>query len=317
MRILERQQLIEEARDVLAKTGFYISEYNDSRLICFDVVARRDNLLIILKLLKNVDSFSKRNALELSLLSEMLKGSPLLIGERTSLNRIESGIVYFRHGIPLINFNTFHDYLIEGLPPFIFSAPGGFYVTIDGEVLRETREARKLSRGLLAKKAGVSIKAIQMYENGMNAMIEAALRLENFLDQPLVRAMDPFSLELKFDQNDNDLEFSSPTEHEIFKQLQEIGYNVVPIAHCPFDALTEHRKVLIITGVSDKVKNTIEKARVMTNLSKITERLSVLFIEKRLRKDNLEGTPVIHKDELKKMDNSEDIIALITERSSE
>ena len=285
---MNRHKLIQDTREVLAKTGFYLSEPNDSRLVCFDLVARRDNLLIILKFLTNVDSFSKQNSRELAILSEMLKGSPLILGAHTSQKKIETGIIYFRHGIPLINYQTFHDFFIEGFPPLIFSAPGGFYVDIDGEILRKVRENRKISLGLLAEKAGVSRKAIQMYENGMSTILEVAIRLEEYLDIPLIQPIDPFGFKVNLEQpQDIDLNNFSSIEQEIFSQLQGLGYNVVPTAHCPFDALTKDNKILIITGISKHDKRTSAKARILNNLSKITEQYSVIFLEKRLRKNNL------------------------------
>jgi putative transcriptional regulator len=315
---MNRQELISEAREILAKTGFYISESNDSRMICFDLVARRDNLLIILKFLSNVDSFSKKNANQLSVLSDMFKGSPLIIGEHNSQKKIESGIVYFRHGIPLVNFKTLKDFFVEGFPPLIFSAPGGYYVDIDGDLLQRIREKRNISLGSLADNAGVSRKAIQMYEKGMSSVLEVAIRLEDYLDIPLIRPLNPFEFEprLETETQQIDLNNLSEIEFEIFTQLQGLGYNVVPTDHCPFEALTKDNKTLIITGISKKDKTTIEKARIIHNISKITEKYSVIFLEKEYRKSNLEGTPVIHKKELNKIADSEEIITLISERSS-
>jgi putative transcriptional regulator len=99
-------------------------------------------------------------------------------------------------------------------------------------------------------------------------------------------------------------------------RLKELGYNVIPIERCPFDALTKDNKVIIITGIGIGRYNEImlEKAKVMTNLSKITERYSVYFVEKCIEKQNLEGTPLIGSDELNKIEGSEDILELIFER---
>ena len=160
-----RLELIRETRSILSKAGFYISEESDLHTICFDIVARRDNVLIIIKILSNVDSFTKSNANELLVLSNMLGGAPILIGERKSKRKIESGIVYLRYGVPMFNFQTLQDSILEGIPPLIFSAPGGFYVNIDGEALRKAREDNSISLGALAEIAGVSRKAIQMYES--------------------------------------------------------------------------------------------------------------------------------------------------------
>lgn len=309
-----RQDLILQTRDVLARTGFYLSDKTDSRMICFDIVARRDNILIILKVLANVDSFSKRNAQELSILSEMLNGIPMIIGEHTTKKKIESGIVYFRHGIPLVNFNTLNDFFIEGVPPLIFSAPGGFYVNIDSEVLKAAREKKNISLGTLAEIAGVSRKAIQMYENGMSTVLDVALRLEEYLDIPLIRPFDPFTFKTKSDITKMEFDSFSGIEEEVFNQLKDLGYNVVPIAHCPFDALSKDKRILIITGICGQNKRIAEKARVMSNISKITEHYSVMFLDRGFKRENLEGTPIICKEELKKLADSDDIITLISER---
>jgi len=313
-----RTDIIHDIRNVLAKAGFYLSEENESRIICFDLIARRDNLLVIIKILTNVDSFSKTNANELFVLSTMLGGTPLLIGEHNSKKKIESGIIYLRYGIPMFNFQTLHDFFIEGTPPLIFSAPGGFYVNIDGDALREARQAQGISLGRLAEIAGVSRKAIQMYEKGMSSTIDIALRLEDCLKIPLIQALDPFSLRDAADEISIEPELDAEKPHgieiDIFNQLRLLGYNVVPTILCPFDALSKDSKVLIITGISKQNRNTMEKAKVMANISKITEHYSVMFSEKSVKKENLAGTPIIQKAELDKMADSEEILTLISER---
>lgn len=310
---MNRIELIQKTRSVLAKTGFYLSEEQDSRTICFDIVARRDNVLIILKILSNVDSFSKFNANELMIISTMLGGAPILVGERNSQKKIEAGIVYLRYGIPMFNFKTLHDFFIEGIPPLIFAAPGGFYVNIDGEALRDARNDQGISLGSLAEIAGVSRKAIQMYENGMSTMIEVALRLEEHLDMPLIKPMNPFSVKKSTQEIEVEINKDKGIEKDIYHQLRTLGYNVVPTAYCPFDALTKDSDVLIITGVGIN-KLAADKARTMANISKITERYSVLFLDKSVSKENLEGTPIINKKELEKIEDSEEIITLISER---
>jgi putative transcriptional regulator len=246
----------------------------------------------------------------------MLNGSPLIIGEHNSQKKIESGIVYFRYGIPSVNFKTLYDHFIEGFAPMVFSAPGGFYVDIDGETLQKAREARKISLGSMAEKAGVSRKSIQMYESGMSTILEVAIRLEDYLDLPLIRPINPFSFEQKNEHRNIETSHLTGIEHEIFTQLSGLGYKVVPTTHCPFEALTKDNKVLIITGISKQNQETMEKARIINNISRITEHYSVIFLEKDFRKESLEGTPIIHTEELKNIADSDEIITLISERSS-
>ena len=64
------------------KAGFYVSELYTMRPIGFDLVARRDNSLLIIKVLTNIDAMSEGVASELRKLSILLKGCPLIIGQK-------------------------------------------------------------------------------------------------------------------------------------------------------------------------------------------------------------------------------------------
>src|SRR5213593_652376 len=122
---MRRKDLVDDVREVLAKTGFFLSEAHKGRGLSFDVVARRDDQLLLLKVLQNVDALGKVGADELRLLATTLGGSPLVIGEHTGDGRMEDGVIYSRFGIPILSKRTFTNLLKEGVPPFMFSAPGG------------------------------------------------------------------------------------------------------------------------------------------------------------------------------------------------
>lgn len=80
---MHREELIARVREVLARAGFYVSKPLNMRSISFDIVARRDRTLLIIKILSNVDAFNKENAEEMKTLAEALQASPIMIGERT------------------------------------------------------------------------------------------------------------------------------------------------------------------------------------------------------------------------------------------
>ena len=123
-----REDLINTTRAILAKAGYDISAPLSLRSVCFDVVARRGKDLLIIKVLSNVDAFSRENAEEMKVLADALSASPILIGERSSSGELEAGIVYSRFNIPILSNDTLADHLLEEVPPFIFAAPGGLYV---------------------------------------------------------------------------------------------------------------------------------------------------------------------------------------------
>jgi putative transcriptional regulator len=315
---VHREELIGNARATLARAGFYVSKPLNMRSISFDVVARRDSSLLIIKVLSNVDALSKDNAEEMKTLAEALQASPLIIGERSGSGDVDGGIVYSRFGVPIVSLDTLKDLLLEGVPPFIFAAPGGLYVKIDSEVLKKFREEKGISLGTLAEVAGVSRRTIQMYESGMGAMIEVALRLEDYLNQPLVKPVDPLDYkhaEEKEAKKAVDLTAFDDFSRQVFRDLVKLGFTVTPTTKCPFEALSQDRSILVLTGLGRDETKLGDKARVVGDISKITEQRSVIFIERIRNKESIEGTALIGKDELRKLDESESFYDIVSQRS--
>jgi len=301
---VQRDELIEAVRSVLTRADFNVSRPLAMRGISFDVVARRDDTLLIVKILSNVDAFSKENAEEMLTLGEALGASPLLIGERSGSGDIDESIVYSRFGVPIISLATLSDHLLEDVPPFIFAAPGGLYVKLDSQLLKQVREERNISLGTLAEIAGVSRRTIQMYEGGMGAMIDVAIRLEEFLNQPVVMPVNPFhhcSAPKHGEKEKAPARASDVFGQEVFDQLARMGFSIVPTARCPFEALSKDEHILILTGLGKDDAKLKEKAMAVADISKVTERCSVIFIEKSRTKHNIGGTPIIGKDELRKI----------------
>jgi len=313
---VQKDDLLERVRFLLARTGFYVSRPLPLRSISFDVVARRDDLLLIIKVLSNVDAFCKENAEELKILAEALEASPLLIGERSGSGTIESGIVYSRFNIPIISGETLKDLLMEGVPPFIFAAPGGLYVKLDSGLLKRIREERGISLGTLANIAGVSRRTILMYESGMGAMIDVALRLEEYLNESLVMPIDPFTRSKEGIQG-REIRQLDLFGQDIFDTLASIGFSILPTVKCPFEALTSDERILLLTGLGQDERGLRNKARAVGDISRVTEKRAVIFIERIKSRQNLEGTPLVGRDELKKVGDADRFFKLVEERSEE
>ena len=194
-----RQVLLHETRELLVRAGFCVSEPMDPWTAVFDLVARRDETLLIVKAYTNVDRLSADGAMELRALAATLHAAPLAVGMRTSRTALEDGVLYLRHAVPIMTLGTISDHLMDGVPPFVYAGPGGKYVDMDGDTLSRVRAERQLSLSELADAAGVSRRSVQMYEQGMAAQVETALRLEGFLGVPLVRALDPFTTSPELD----------------------------------------------------------------------------------------------------------------------
>lgn len=313
-----RASLIDRTRDVLARAGFYLTADSAARPVSFDLVARRDGELLIVKVLTNVDSLTDAVAHELRVLAEFLEGRPLLVGERSSSRALEQGAMYARHGVPIVTIETLADTLLEGTPPLVYAAPGGFYVALDGERLKRVREERGLSLGDLAQVAGVSRRAISMYEEGMGAMVDVAERLEEFLNEALVVPVDPFRAPVEKMEVVVDVHRLADTVHrEVLRLMGEMGFRVAALERGPFAGLAK-KDHTILTGLGgpDAAPGDLAKrARTVANLCDVTETFGVFFVARRAGgRVSVEGMPLLGLDELARVDEPSKLVDVLEER---
>jgi len=312
---VDRHRMIKETAEVLTRAGFYVSDPALFQTVNFDIVARRDAMLLLVKVLTNIDAMDKDVSDQLMLVCKHLNAFPLLVGERSNTNNLEEGVVYLRHAIPVMSLGTLMDYFIEGVPPFVLAGPGGPYVNIDGQELRRVRTAKGISLGTLAKAAGVSRRSIQLYESGGKAMYNVVVKMEEFLGSPIVN---PVKALVPVKEVNKDLyrpgRLGGEFAKVVFERFRGLGFVVIPTVKCPFDALSEDKKTLILTGLGQQNRPTVEKAKIMATLSRIAERDSLLVMNKETSRQNIEGTPVIMKSELDKCDGPEEVLHMLKER---
>lgn len=310
-----RATLLTQVRAVLTRAGYYLSADSAMRPLSFDVVARRDDQLLLVKVLTNVDGLTETVAQELRTIAGLLDAAPLVVGERSSSRELEAGAVYLRYGVNIVTPETLREYLEDGVEPAVYAAPGGFYVNLDGARLRELREERGLSLGDLAQAAGVSRRAIGMYEDGMGAMVEVAIRLEEFLSEPLAKPVDPFRPQPAPTAPAAAATHAWPDTFEgsMMRAMSELGFRVVPTAKSPFNAITKEDQV-VLTGVAAETPDLQRRAAATTNLTEVTETYGVFFVERTTTRAAIEGTAVVSRDEMENASDPRDLIRLIEER---
>ena len=308
-----RNELINTTRAILAKAGFDVSSAINIRGICFDVVARLDEKVLIIKVLSNIDAFSKENADEMKTLADALGATPLVTGERSSSGGLEVGIVYSRFNISIVSNETLADLLLEDAPPFIFAAPGGLYVRLNSELLKSAREARGISLGTLAETARVSRRTIQMYESGMGAMIDAALRIEEYLNLPVIETIDPFTFKSEEREKEERIVHRMP-DLVALDQLSRLGFTVSPVVKSPFDAVTRDTSTRMLTCFGDEDSKIVQKAIVASELSKIMDHFSIMIVERKKERDSIDDTVVMSNEELKKIDAPNELTDLVASR---
>ncbi|MHA1632070.1 MAG: transcriptional regulator [Candidatus Freyarchaeota archaeon] len=308
---------IEKIGRMLQKAGYEVANHLAPRS-CFDIAARKEESLLLLKVLANVDGVKDEQGRELRLLAKLLSATPLIVGERTRKSEILDGVVYGRCGIPTINISTLKRFIFEDVYPVVLAKRGGLYLKINGEALRRAREERGFSLGNLAERVGVSRKAIYEYErNMMDVTLETAVRIEEELDADVIMPIDFTSWESIYGFEEEKLptlqECEDELEGEICKALSELGFKVIIAKKAPFNALTADQKeeYIVVTGVGRAHEKTVERRiKTLERVSRVVRKWAMFVLDK--ERDVREArVPVLSKEEIESMEEPEDLLKKI------
>ncbi|QLG48295.1 transcriptional regulator [Natrinema halophilum] len=315
---MSRSALVGNVTAMLEDAGFVVSDLCAIRPKSFDIAARRGEDLILVKILANIDAFNEAIGHEMRRLGTYLQATPLVIGLRSRDEDLKPDVVYFRHGVPVFSPDTAYNLFIEDVPPLIYAAPGGLYVNIDGELLADEREDRDWSLGQLATELGVSRRTVSKYEDGMNASVEVAMALEELFDAPLTSPVDVLEGADEVHESDStpDDPEADPDDEQVVAVLTRAGYRVHPTVRSPFTAVSEDEddSDVLLTGHSNFTKAAEKRARIMSSIGHVTRTQSVYVVD-RAKRESVDGTALVERDELAQLRNADELRDVIRERS--
>ncbi|MFB6123037.1 MAG: transcriptional regulator [Haloferacaceae archaeon] len=319
---MSRSALVGNVTAMLEDAGFVVSDRCAIRPKSFDLAARRGEDLLLVKILANIDALDGATGAEMRRLGSYLDATPMVIGLRTRDEDLDPGVVYFRHGVPVINPDTALDLFVEGVPPLIYAAPGGLYVNIDGDLLADERQDQGMSLGQLATELGVSRRTVSKYEDGMNASIDVAIQLEELFDQPFSNPVDVLdgADEVREAEPTPDAPDFDPDDDHVLAVLARVGFTVHPTSRAPFKAVSEdsdQHSGNILTGHSAFTRSAEKRARIMSSLGEVTRTRSVYFTEERAKRDSVDGTALVSAEELADLDDPDEIRDLLRDRAHE
>ncbi|WP_135534838.1 MULTISPECIES: transcriptional regulator [Halostella] len=316
---MTRSALVGNVTAMLEDAGFTVSDRCAIRPKSFDIAARRGDELVLLKILANIDAFDGETGAEMRRLGTYLDGTPMVIGLRTRDEELKPDVVYFRHGVPVLSPDTAMNLFVEEVPPLIYAAPGGLYVNIDGDILADKREEKGWSLGQLASELGVSRRTVSKYEDGMNASVEVAQDLENMFEAPLTSPVDVLDGTEEVhdaDPTPEDPE-ADPDDERIVAVMTRAGFDVHPTLRSPFKAVSEDGESgegTVLTGHSKFTRTAEKRARIMGSIGRVTHTHSVYFVDS-AKRDSVEGTAIIEREEAESAHDAEELRDLIRERS--
>jgi len=292
--------LEQRIENMLENAGYVTVKYHG----CFDVAAKKKQMLLI-KVLQNIDAFSEEQSENLRLIASNLGASPLLVGEQTRVEKLRTGIVYERYGIPSLNYQTLQKLVEDAVFPTIYRDRGGLYVKIDSDALREARGESHLTQRELAELVGVNNKVIYEHEKQqLRMMLEIAQKLEKVLHKKIIKEVDILNIVQK---NEKTMPKDS-MEKGVGKKLKSIGFSIDYVRGAPFDILAKD-KALVISDVESNKRRILTRVHALKQFIEFSKKPAVVITE-RHSKDALEGIPVISKSELEEIDNSKQLISI-------
>jgi putative transcriptional regulator len=323
-----RERWIDQVRTTLERAGFFVSDTHGIRPSSFDLAARRDATLLLVKVLKNIDALDADEAGRLLELGRLFPAIALVIGQSSGSSDLEAGVVYTRYGVPIISQDTLQEYLDKALPPFLYASPGGTFARVDGERLRLLRMHRGLSLGALAGIAGVSRRAVQLYEEGAGAEVEVIERIERFLGEPIVRPIELFQPRArsrrestgsaesddrrKAAKGSKPAPTGDPLTDGMIAQLGTMGLEVVVTVRAPFDALAKTPEVLLAS--SGSLRAALHRAEILHSLARVAEGHAMFIVQEAFHRESIAGLPILSVTELRRHRDRDDFLDEIASR---
>ena len=300
-----KAELVSRVLGILHDSGFRTSDCSGTRS-CFDVLAKKRGILLI-KVLGNIEAFSRINAMELANLAELLNAVPLVLGERMKSARLSAGVIYARYDIHVINAETFGDILRDRMP-FIHSVRGNYCVRIDSELLGRLRRGLDLTQEELATELGVSKQSIHRYENSGRISVDIANRLMDFLHEE-IRVPGSIADEEIHPVAGGILERNlTSLKKTVLREFRNIGLSS-QATNAPFDILSlenSHEK-RILSIVSDDGRRIGMKVEMLTEASEIIGGYKVCISNRRQDADIL----IMKPDELAEIKDAEEFVRIL------
>jgi len=303
---MTQERLPQTVISIMLLAGYDVSERCNIRPRSFDVIASRDDTLLIIKVVSHIDSVSADIAWDLNQIARYLEATPLIVGERARDAELERGVVYIRYGLFAVNPATLYDYFVEGIAPLIYASPGGLYVRIRGDLIREQRERSRLSLGDLASVLGVSRRTISKYESGMGTTLDIAVKLEELFQMSLVE-----SIELLGSRSEKE----QPPETknvDILPDLERMGMEIHAMRQAPFQALAIFEDYTILTGYGSAQK-VLKRASLIGNISQITKTHAMCIVTDYKKKKKIGKTLLIGEESLHSLEDGSELMDLMNE----
>ncbi len=298
---------VKKAAAILENAGFQVSDCSQVRS-CFDLLARREDTLLLIKILGNIEGVTCHLAAGLRNAARSMSGTPLIIGDHMKTAALSPGIIYTRYDVHVVNMESFEEIMGQKIP-LIYSVRGNYCVRINCDLLSKIRRKENLTQEELAEKLEVSKQSIHRYESSGRISLEIAEKLVGLLKEDL---MMPGEI---FDQDTCPIEdevysYVTDLKRAAYQEFQNMGFTA-SLTNAPFDIVAAEtpESERILTIASDDRKSLIRKVELIKDISEMTGCLRVCITNRSCDLDVV----VIKPKDLSEIKKKEEFIRILTD----
>jgi len=258
-----KSNLLESLAIFLLKDGFTVKTLTRS---CFDLLARKKDLIILIKALEDANAVMESHVQEMDKVSSYMAATPLIVAEKAG-SLLENNVIYSRFGMTTLNVTTFIN-CVRSKYPLVRRTQAGLTISISGNRLKEKREAFGYSLNALSKKVGVTSRMIAKYETGnAEITIQKAKKLHDIFGTQVFEEINIFTRI-----------HNAPASHgsKIVMKYVQLGFDASDTHNTPFDIIAKKGHELILTEVGDKQRPDLSSLSRLLDADKL-----VIFRRKR------------------------------------
>ena len=308
-----REILLGKVISTLQHNGFSVSPFLHSNT-CFDLIARRNGMSLIVKVFENIDALRQEHALELQKLGAIFGSTVLIVGEKSKSFELQDNVIYSRYGISTINYSTLTNFF-SGEIPYISYFKGKEIVELDSEKLHSARTGKRLSLDELAERLGTTKESVYRYEQGAKTTLATAKKLEDFFSTNFIKQIDLLAKPRQDTAKEKEF-FTGKPEDSALEKMHSIGFRMETFKHTPFKALSNPEDKLMITP--EKTKAEVKRKAILVKKTKDAFGThSVIITKEDFDRKNIGGIALVQEEELDSYSRIKELFDLIKKREKE
>lgn len=297
--------LVDSVVKLLSESGFRTVDCRGSRS-SFDVLAKREDSLILVKTLANVEGLSREGVSELKAVAELLGGVPVVVGEKMKTSDLADDVVYDRYGVCVSNVKTF-DSIVNGNAPTVHSKRGNYCVQLNSGMLAAARRDLGLTQEELAHNLGVTKQTVYRYESSGSVSLDVFERLIEVFGRDILAPN--FKLDFERGRAETLMESHITSFKRLVKEeFESIGFHT-DLTNAPFDMVASQRE-RVFSVVSNDWRRLEDKINVLEEISDITGGYTVCISERRVKSE----TSVLSPEDLSKIKSPRELFKLLSDK---